>query len=48
MDTAQQRVEPVFVVLAAGAEQIREAVCPLEISKATAILNKIERELSQG
>jgi hypothetical protein len=43
----QQRVESVFTSLVADAESIREVVCPSGISKATAILNEIERELSQ-
>jgi predicted nucleotidyltransferase len=43
----QQRVESVFVLLAADAELSREAVCPKGISEATAILDEIERELSQ-
>lgn len=43
----QQRVESVFALLAADAESIRETVCPSGISEATAILDEVERELSQ-
>jgi predicted nucleotidyltransferase len=42
----QRRIESVFALLA-DTKSIREAVCPSGISEATAILDEIERELSQ-
>jgi len=43
----QQRVESVFALLAADVESIRGTVCSSGISEAIAILDEIERELSQ-